>query len=106
MRIAAAWLLVVVSVGAAAGQSFPPPALYGSDALNRSMPDRSAVREFRHDRYVGIFYFLWLKIPRVYDNTKILAAHPEARSTIASPLAKRYMPSPASPARTMGTPGR
>ena len=41
------------------------------------MPDPSEVREFRNDRYVGIFYFLWLQVGRVYDNSQILRENPE-----------------------------
>ena len=65
--------------------SVPPPALYGTDALGRSMPQPSDVRAFRDDRYVGVFYFLWLRLDRVYDNSQILRDHPDARQTNASP---------------------
>ncbi len=63
----------------------PPPALYGTDALGRSMPKVSDVRPFRSDRYVGVFYFLWLRLNQVYDNSQILRDHPDARQTNASP---------------------
>ena len=49
------------------------------------MPQPSEVRAFRGDRYVGIFYFLWLRLDRVYDNSQILRDHPDARQTNASP---------------------
>lgn len=62
-----------------------PPALYGKDALGRPMPGPSQVRDFRGDRCVGIFYFLWLHLNEVYDNSLILQANPEARQTNASP---------------------
>jgi len=71
--------------GAALAQSYAPPALHGTDALGRCLPGASEVRSFRQDRYVGVFYFLWLKLNRVYDNSQILREHPEARATNASP---------------------
>ena len=59
--------------------------LYGTDALGRTMPEASEVIPFRQNRYVGIFYFLWLNIDRVYDVSAILKEHPEAVSSCASP---------------------
>ena len=85
MRFVIVWLLVGLCAGAAVGQSCSPPVLHGADALGRRMPGASEVREFRDDRYVGVFYFLWLNLRHVYDNTKILSEHPEARTTNASP---------------------
>lgn len=67
------------------GQSFPPPSLYGMDALGRCLPDPKEVRKFRNDRYVGVFYFLWLRLNHVYDNSKILRESPDAHQTNASP---------------------
>jgi len=77
-------LLGLLPVVAAAASSIPP-ALYGVDALGRSMPEPRDVRGFRQDRYVGIFYFLWLNLDRVYDNSQILENNPEAQKTNASP---------------------
>jgi len=68
-----------------AQDSHPAPELYGTDALGRSMPAASEVREFRKDRHVGLFYFTWLNLNAVHDNTQILSQHPEALSTSASP---------------------
>ena len=68
-----------------AQDSHPRPALYGNDALGRSLPEASDVREFRKDRQVGIFYFTWLNLNEVHDNTQILAKYPDALSTTASP---------------------
>ncbi|MCC7338229.1 MAG: hypothetical protein IT422_24315 [Pirellulaceae bacterium] len=68
-----------------AQDSHPRPALYGTDALGRSLPEASDVREFRKDRQVGIFYFTWLNLNEVHDNTQILAKYPDALSTTASP---------------------
>jgi hypothetical protein len=53
-----------------------------TDALGRRLPDYDEVGPPRPDRTVGMFYFLWLdqvgpeKGP--FDNSKILAEHPEA----------------------------
>jgi len=66
-------------------QSYPPPALYGTDSVGRGMPSPAEVRTFQKDRYVGIFYFLWLRLNRVYNNTQILSVNPQARTTNASP---------------------
>ncbi|MGE5294127.1 MAG: hypothetical protein ACM3VT_04810 [Solirubrobacterales bacterium] len=77
--------LFLMTIGSAAAGSSAPPALYGVDALGRPMPERSQVRSFRDDRCVGIFYFLWLQLDAVYDNSLILKAHPEAQQTNASP---------------------
>jgi hypothetical protein len=49
------------------------------------MPDSHQARSFRDDRCVGIFYFLWLNLDAVHDNSQILKANPEARQTNASP---------------------
>ncbi|HRA87684.1 MAG TPA: hypothetical protein PK992_06440, partial [Planctomycetaceae bacterium] len=68
-----------------AQDSHPAPELYGTDALGRSMPAASEVRELRKDRHVGLFYFTWLNLNAVHDNTQILSQHPEALSTSASP---------------------
>ena len=78
-------LLADIPTGVLWAQSYAPPALYGADALGRTMPDASEVRAFQPDRYVGIFYFLWLKLDQVHDNTKILQQYPEAGKTNASP---------------------
>jgi hypothetical protein len=69
----------------AAAGSPAPPALYGVDALGRAMPGPSDVREFRKDRYVGVFHFLWLNVNQVYDNSQILKDNPDAQKTNASP---------------------
>lgn len=71
--------------GVAFAQSGAPAALYGTDALGRSMPQPSQTRTFRDDRYAGVFYFLWLRLNQVYDNSQILSNNPDARQTNASP---------------------
>jgi len=77
-------LLLLPAVTLLAG-SQPPAALYGTDALGRRMPAPDEVREFQKDRYVGVLYFLWLRLNHVYDNSQILKEHPHARKTNASP---------------------
>lgn len=77
-------LLLLPAVTVLAG-SHPPPALHATDALGRRMPAPDEVREFRKDRYVGVFYFLWLRLNHVYDNSQILRENPDARTTNASP---------------------
>ncbi len=79
-------MCLLLSMGSLAAAGSPaPPALYGVDALGRAMPGPSEVRDFRKDRYVGIFYFLWLNVNQVYDNSQILKDNPDAQKTNASP---------------------
>jgi hypothetical protein len=85
MKKITAGLLGSLIAATALAQSHPPPALFGTDALGRRMPESSEVRSFREGRYVGIFYFLWLRLNRVYDNTQILRENPQARATNSSP---------------------
>lgn len=59
-----------------------------TDALDRRVPDFSEVGPPRKDRYVGIFYFLWLDAHvqgGPYDVTKILAADRSAMQNGAMP---------------------
>jgi len=65
--------------------SFAPPLLTGNDALGRAMPLPGEVRPFQNDKYVGIFYFTWLKNIGVHDNSVILKKYPDAIRTNASP---------------------
>jgi hypothetical protein len=65
-----------------------------TDALGRSAPTAEEVGPPKSDRFVGIFYFLWLnertnKSPHhegPYDVSRILAADPDALKKPASPL--------------------
>ena len=53
----------------------------GIDGLGRELPSNEEAGLLREDRYVGIFYFLWLGQHGTggpYDNTKILSQWPEA----------------------------
>lgn len=70
---------------ASAAPSHPGAPVYGSDALGRLMPEASEVGPFRDNRYVGVFYFLWLDRESVYDISNILKSDPAARDTNESP---------------------
>jgi hypothetical protein len=76
---------LLLSTATTFAQGTLPPLLYGSDALERPLPEASEVRAFQTQRYVGIFYFLWLQLDRVYNNSQILQEHPQAAMTNASP---------------------
>jgi hypothetical protein len=61
------------------------------DAFERALPSSLQVpaREERSNRFIGIFYFLWLGqhgVDGPYDNTKILEQAPEAVTDPAHPL--------------------
>ncbi len=61
----------------------------GCDALGRKLPTYNEVGLPRQDRYVGVFYFLWLGAHNKggpYDITKILAQDPDAMQKKDSPL--------------------
>lgn len=60
-------------------------ALTAVDRLGRELPDISQAGALRKDRYVGMFYFLWLgewdeqfEADGPFDVTEILKAHPDA----------------------------
>jgi hypothetical protein len=65
-----------------------------TDALGRTLPLAEKVGPPRSDRFVGIFYFLWLNDPGgkspnwdgPYDIARILAKDPDALTKPASPL--------------------
>jgi hypothetical protein len=60
-----------------------------TDALNRSLPMHADVGDPRPDRFVGVFYFLWLGAHTnggPWDVTKILAQDPLAMQKHDSPL--------------------
>ena len=71
------------------GVAWPAP-----DALGRALPGAEEVGPARGDRFVGIFYFLWLnerdnKSPQgdgPYDVSRILKADPDALKKPDSPL--------------------
>ncbi len=60
------------------------------DALGRSLPDAGQVGPVRSDRFVGIFYFLWIgqhgrNDIGPFDVSKIMAEHPDALQRPTSP---------------------
>lgn len=60
-----------------------------TDGLGRSLPTQAEVGTPRKNKFVGIFYFLWLgrhSDAGPYDITKILAADPDAMNKPDSPL--------------------
>lgn len=72
----------------------PPPGPYdfgyltATDGLGRTLPHYGDVPAPRRDRYVGIFYFLWLgqhSTSGPHDITRILEGHPEAVHDINDP---------------------
>lgn len=82
MRLLAATLLMVSAPGLADAQAWDVyPDTWGAvDALGRALPDSEAVGPPRSDRYVGMFYFLWLDQHThtgPWDITKIREANPE-----------------------------
>ncbi|UPK74406.1 hypothetical protein MU582_18515 [Nocardioidaceae bacterium SCSIO 66511] len=61
--------------------TFDPGQLTATDDLGRSVSEPGEVPKPREDRYVGLFYFLWLGQhgkTGPYNITKILEEHPEA----------------------------
>ena len=101
-RVLAGWLALagMASPGFSAEgrQSVEAPAIGvpwpATDGLARSLPTPAEVGPPKPDRFVGIFYFLWLnevgnKAPQgdhPYDVSRILAADPEALKKPESPL--------------------
>jgi hypothetical protein len=50
-----------------------------TDALGRKLPDYKECGPRKPNKYVGIFYFLWMQpeqSQQLYDNTKLVAANP------------------------------
>ncbi|MGH1565113.1 hypothetical protein [Mumia sp. DW29H23] len=61
--------------------AFDLGSLTATDDLGRTLSQAGEVRKAREDRYVGLFYFLWLGqhgTSGPYNITKILEEHPEA----------------------------
>ena len=79
---------------AALGAAAPPwdtwsDTWVATDALGRSLPGREQVGPPRTNKWVGIFYFLWLGRhgdAGPFDISKILAADPDALAKPESPL--------------------
>ncbi len=58
----------------------------GADALGRRLPLPTETGPLRSDRYVGIFYFLFINFDGpVFDNTRILEAYPDVEWAGESP---------------------
>ena len=71
---------------ASGGAGVPWPA---TDGLGRSLPMHEAAGAPRKDRFVAVFYFLWLDqwcAAGPLDHTKILAADPGALNQPDSPI--------------------
>ena len=80
--VCAAGFLCLASVRAA-GDPAPgfssnlPDTWAATDSLGRPVADAAKAGPLQPDRVAGIFYFLWHnKLPKIYDNTKLLAANP------------------------------
>ena len=80
-----ALLLFAALTRIASAESVPGVSGPAMDALGRKLPRPGEVREFQPKKYVGIFYFLWLDLPSVLDNSKILAENPGAAGLATSP---------------------
>ena len=83
------WSLSVSSLSAesAVWDCFPDTWV-GTDALGRVLPSHAEVGAPRAGKFVGIFYFLWLGehgLDGPFDVSRILAQHPDAMTTAASP---------------------
>src|SRR5688572_25103320 len=76
------------------GERNPGTPWPATDALGRSLPLADEVGPPKADRFVGIFYFLWLNErqnkspqgPHPFDISKIMAADPDALKKPGSPL--------------------
>ncbi len=66
--------------------SAPCAPVFTTDALGRSLPSPAEVGPHRTDRFVGIFYFMFINFDTpVSDISKILAEYPDAESNPCSP---------------------
>lgn len=85
---AALWGILMVSAANARVWDTRPDTWAAADALGREVSKHEKVGPPRKDRFVGIFYFLWLgEHGRTgpWDITKILAADPDALNNPSSP---------------------
>jgi len=88
-------ILMSVTVCRLAGQETcspanPPVPWPAVDALGRALPDSGQTGPLRTDRFVGIFYFLWIgqhgsNDIGPFDVSKIMAEHPDALQHPTSP---------------------
>ncbi|MCC6484895.1 MAG: hypothetical protein IT209_08620 [Armatimonadetes bacterium] len=81
--------VAIVAVPASATDNRAHPTTWAAtDALGRTLPTYAKVGPLRKDRFVGMFYFLWLGAhgqSGPHDITKILAQHPDALNQPTSP---------------------
>jgi hypothetical protein len=80
-----AWAEELHSVPVNPGAAWP-----AVDALGRALPDAGQVGPVKSDRFVGIFYFLWIgrhgsNDIGPFDVSKIMAEHPDALQNPTSP---------------------
>ena len=81
--------LVLIAAVPAVARDTAPDTWVATDALGRKLPTFEQVGPPRPDRFVAIFYFLWLGEHvngGPYDITKILAQDPQAMQKKDSPL--------------------
>jgi hypothetical protein len=83
-RLLAVWIGLLMLTPLAGGAEAPSWDTFAdtwvaSDGLGRAMPTFADTGGVKKDRAVGIFYFLWLGQHgrTVYDNTRLLAEHPD-----------------------------
>ena len=86
LRLGFSMLAILFRAAASDGSGVPWPA---TDGMGRALPIQAEVGAPRQDRFVAVFYFLWLGQSGdagPFDNTKILAANPAALTQPDSPL--------------------
>ncbi len=84
----AVWSIIMSTPTASAICDTMPDTWAATDALGRTLATHAQVGAPRKDRFVGIFYFLWLGAHGrggPYDITQILAKDPDAMSKPTSP---------------------
>lgn len=87
-------ILPALFTGSSFAGTIPGNPWPATDALGRKLPAPEEVGPPRSDRFIGIFYFLWLNNPHIkrtngegpYDVSKILAEDPDALKKPDSPL--------------------
>ena len=82
------WGLIMASSAQAKTWDTSPDTWVATDALGRGVATADKVGAPRKDKFVGVFYFLWLGEhgqTGPWDNTKILASDPDAMNKPTSP---------------------
>lgn len=88
LRLALASAVLVSSMPASPPWDTRPDTWVATDALGRAVPGHDEVGPPRGDRFVGIFYFLWLGAHvngGPWDIARILREYPDAMATPTSP---------------------